>query len=66
MKITAVVEKEGGLFQFTADLTAQQHQFLIEYALRDLVTKGLVPFAVSVAEDGSVEASVAIENENAH
>lgn len=66
MKITAVVEKEGGLFQFTADLTAQQHQFLIEYALRDLVTKGLVPFAVSVAEDGSVEASVPLEAEKSH
>ena len=66
MKITAVVEKEGGLYQFTADLTAQQHQFLIEYALRDLVTRGLVPFDAVDMPDGSVEGAVLVGEEKAH
>lgn len=55
MKITAVVEREGGVYQFTAELTEQQHQFLIEYAIRDLVTKGLVPFNVDDSGEGVVE-----------
>ena len=55
MKITAVVEKEGGVYQFTAELTEIQHQFLIEYAIRDLVNKGLVPFKVDEDGEGIVE-----------
>lgn len=44
MKIKSIVENEGGVFEFQAELTEQQHAFLIEYAIRDLVRKGLVPF----------------------
>ncbi len=55
VKITAIVEREGGVYQFTAELTATQHQFLIEYAIRDLVNKGLMPFTVDEDGNGVVE-----------
>ena len=44
MKITTIVEKPEGAYEFTADLNALQHTFLLEYAIRDLITKGLMPF----------------------
>lgn len=44
MKITAIVEKPEGNYEFTANLTEEQHRFLIEYAIRDMMTKGLLPF----------------------
>lgn len=44
MKVTAVIEKPEGNFEFTAVLSPMQHQFLIEYAIRDLMAKGLLPF----------------------
>ena len=55
VKVVAVVEREGGVYQFTAELTASQHQFLIEYAIRDLVNKGLMPFTVNDEGEGVVE-----------
>ena len=62
MKVVAVVEREGGVYQFTAELTATQHQFLIEYAIRDLVNKGLMPFTVNDEGEGVVE----VGSEQAH
>ena len=47
MKITAIVEKTEGNFEFTAEISELQHQFLLEYAVRDLISKGLVPFHVA-------------------
>lgn len=44
MKIKSIVESPDGNFEFSAELTAQQHAFLIEYAVRDLIRKGLIPF----------------------
>jgi hypothetical protein len=44
MKIKSIVESPDGNFEFSADLTPPQHAFLIEYAIRDLVRKGLIPF----------------------
>lgn len=44
MKVTTIVEKPEGNFEFTAVLSPMQHQFLIEYAIRDLMAKGLLPF----------------------
>lgn len=46
MKISTVVEKDGGLYQFTAELSQEQHQFLLEYAIRALIHRGLMPFNV--------------------
>ena len=50
MKITAIVEKPEGNFEFTAEISELQHQFLLEYAVRDLISKGLVPFHVTDAD----------------
>lgn len=44
MKIKSIVESPEGNYEFSAELTDQQHAFLIEYAIRDLVRKGLIPF----------------------
>jgi hypothetical protein len=43
MKVKTVVENDQGVFEFQAELSEQQHAFLIEYALRDLIRKGLLP-----------------------
>ena len=44
MKIKSIVENAEGTFEFSANLTPEQHAFLIEYAVRDLLRKGLLPF----------------------
>lgn len=44
LKIKTVIEGPDGNFEFSAELTPEQHAFLLEYAVRDLVRKGLVPF----------------------
>lgn len=44
MHIKTVVETEAGMVEFTAELSPVQHAFLLEYAVRDLVKKGLIPF----------------------
>lgn len=55
MKIKAIVEKPEGTFEFNAELTPMQHQFLIEYAIRDLMTKGLIPFHTPEGKEGEDE-----------
>jgi len=45
MKIKTIVEKEDGAYEFQAEISDIQHRFLLEYAIRDLVTRGLIPFA---------------------
>lgn len=44
MKVKTVVETDEGAYEFQAQLSQQQHAFLIEYAIRDLIRKGLLPF----------------------
>jgi len=51
MKIKALIEKADGMYEFTADLSADQHQFLVEYAIRDLIMKGLMPFDAGIEEE---------------
>ena len=53
MKIKTVIEMPDGNYEFTANLTADQHSFLLEYAIRDMMLKGLIPFA-SVGEDNDI------------
>jgi hypothetical protein len=50
MKVKSIVESPEGNFEFSAELSPQQHAFLIEYAIRDLVRKGLIPFISSEDE----------------
>ena len=57
MKIKTIVEQKDGTYEFTAMLTPEQHQFLLEYAVRDLVAKGLVPF-IPVQDAGEIAAIV--------
>lgn len=54
MKVTAIIEKEDGNFEYTAELSAMQHQFLLEYAIRDLISKGLIPFHTPEGKDSDV------------
>lgn len=44
MKISTIIETPEGNYEYKAVLTHDQHAFLIEYAIKDLVQKGLVPF----------------------
>ena len=45
MKISTIVEQADGNYTFQAELTPDQHAFLIEFAVRELIRAGLVPFA---------------------
>jgi len=47
MQISQLVETADGSFTYSATLTQNQHAFLIEYAIKDLVHKGLLPFTVT-------------------
>jgi hypothetical protein len=51
VKIKTVIESDEGAYEFQAELTPQQHAFLLEYAIRDLIRKGLLPFLNVESED---------------
>ena len=50
MKIKAIVEQADGNYEFQAELTADQHAFLIEFAIKELIRHGLIPFAAANTE----------------
>lgn len=50
MKVKTIVETDDGAFEFSAELSPQQHAFLLEYAIRDLIRKGLMPFVTPETE----------------
>ena len=60
MKVTTVIQKEDGNYTFSADLTDAQHAFLIEYALRDLLQRGLIPQILE--EEGEDEQPLIVMN----
>ncbi len=41
MKIKVVQEREDGSYEFTANLSPAQHKFLIEFAIQELLRRGL-------------------------
>jgi len=45
MKVKQVVETTEGNYEFQAELTKEQHAFLIEFAIKELLAAGLIPFA---------------------
>ena len=45
MKVKQVVETTEGNYEFQAELTKEQHAFLIEFAIKELLVAGLIPFA---------------------
>ena len=50
MKIKTIVEQEDGSYEFSANLTAEQHAFLIEFAVKELLAAGLIPFANAASD----------------
>lgn len=48
MKIETIVTRPEGDYVFTAALTPIQHTFLLEYAIRDLIARGLMPVPVTI------------------
>ena len=51
MKIQTLVETADGTVEFSAVLTEEQHKFLIEYAIQDILRKGV---AIPVVQDDVV------------
>ena len=45
VKISTVIERADGNYEFKAELTPEQHAFLIEFAVKELLRAGLIPFA---------------------
>ena len=50
MKIKTVIEQADGNYEFQAELTHDQHAFLIEFAIKELIKAGLIPFANAQTE----------------
>lgn len=57
------VEKPDGMYEFAAELSNDQCQFLLQYALQILITQGLVPF---VRKDIDTTALVVEEEPKKH
>ena len=55
MKIDFKQDTDSGPVSFTGDLSIDEVTFLCEYALTDLIKKGLVPIAVSRDPDSVVK-----------
>ena len=47
MKVKQVIETTEGNYEFQAELTKEQHAFLIEFAIKELLAAGLIPFAAA-------------------
>ena len=62
MKIKTIVEQENGNYEFQAELTPEQHAFLIEFAIKELVRAGLIPFAN--AQSQAERASIVVPEPN--
>mgnify|MGYP001613221206 CR=1 len=50
MHIKQIVESTDGNYEFQAELTGEQHAFLIEFAIKELLAAGLIPFANSATK----------------
>ena len=42
MKIKAIINREDGTRELVAHLTEDQHRFLMEYAIADILSKGVM------------------------
>jgi hypothetical protein len=54
MKVKFEQITDGGPVTFVGDISPEEVSFLVEYALTDLVRKGLVPNGVTTMPVGSV------------
>jgi hypothetical protein len=55
MRIDFTQETDGGPVTFTGDMSPDEVTFLCEYALTDLIKKGLVPVSVTRDPDQVVK-----------
>ena len=62
MKIKTIVEQPDSNYEFQAELTPEQHAFLIEFAIKELLAAGLIPFAAAntKSEMASLQSSVKV------
>lgn len=51
MHIKQIVETTEGNYEFQAELTKEQHAFLIEFAIKELLAAGLIPFANAASQE---------------
>lgn len=63
MHIKTIVEQPDGNYEFQAVLTPDQHAFLIEFAVKELLAAGLIPFAAANTkeETASLQAPISTE-----
>lgn len=54
MNITQVIETPEGAYTFSANLTKEQHAFLLEFAIKELLRAGMIPFVGSDKKDSIV------------
>ncbi len=66
MKISTVVELPDGNYEFNAVLTPEQHAFLIEFAVKELLRAGLIPFAAANTNEEIVSLIPATQSEYKH
>lgn len=59
MKIKTVVEQADGNYVFEATLTPDQHAFLIEFAVRELIRAGLIPFSGATSTETQQQITIA-------
>ena len=58
MKIKTIVEREDGTFEFVAFLTPAQHQFMLEFAIQEMIRRGLsIPFTADEISSVMVEST---------
>lgn len=43
MQIKTIIEREDKSFEFVAELTAEQHAYLIQFAVSTLMDRGIIP-----------------------
>lgn len=66
MKISTIIEQPDGNYEFTAVLTPDQHAFLIEFAVKELLRAGLIPFASAETQQQKASLVTAAEQGELH
>lgn len=66
MKIQTIIEQPDGNYEFSAVLTSEQHSFLIEFAIKELIRVGLIPFANAQTELERASLIPAVKSEQLH
>lgn len=51
MFISKIIKTNEGTVEFKGEFSEAEHEFLLEYALQNLVERGLIPLKVSEADE---------------